>query len=147
MTNIAQHDDIPAPTMAEPDRIVTIPAPSRPARIAAMHAAGAFLADSPELPMPSDVNMIYHGATWQQLKATAQLHGVEILSGAHSCWIHVPVAMETLHGITITYVMFGPDARGQQRADWEECQFRNDYRLPQQHAAECGIHNDTDPAE
>lgn len=93
--------DTPAP--------IVIPTPSRPARIAALHAAGLFLAEHLDLPMPSTVHMHAYDATWAQLTAIAQLHGAEIQYGTDSAWVRIPVALETLHGIEIEYIVFSRD--------------------------------------
>ena len=85
---------------------VTVPAPSRPARIAALHAAGLFLAEHLDLPMPASVTMSAYELTWPQLTALADLHQVAIEYGDTCAWVNIPVALETLHGIEIEYTAF-----------------------------------------
>jgi hypothetical protein len=86
---------------------VVVPAVSRPARIAALHMAGLFLAENTDLPMPSGVTMELHGLTEAQLQAMSELHGVPVRSGPTSRWVEIIVGLETLHGIGIRYLAFG----------------------------------------
>lgn len=85
---------------------VAVPAPSRPARIATMHAAGQYLADNPDLPMPTTVEMVIHGVRAERFRALADLYGAEVEERGNARWITIPVALETLHGIEIRYVAF-----------------------------------------
>lgn len=86
---------------------VTIPAPSRPARIAALHAAGLFLAEHIDLPMPAVVQMHVHDLTYEQIKAMSDLHGVPITFGEIQAHVRIVVALETLHGVEIEYLAHG----------------------------------------
>lgn len=94
--------------MTNPEPIV-IPTPSRPARIAALHAAGLFLAEHIDLPMPATVHMHAHDLTWDQLTAVADLHRATIEYGTDTAWCSIPVTLETLYGIEIEYTAFSRD--------------------------------------
>ena len=93
--------------MTDTPQPVTIPTPSRPARIAALHAAGLFLAEHLDLPMPINVRMNAHDLTHAQLEAISQLHGVPIKHHGDSASVHIIVTLETLHGIEIEYCAYG----------------------------------------
>ncbi len=90
------------------DEPVVIPTASRPARIAALHAAGLWLAEHHGLPMPEKIDMIRYGGTLEQLRALSELSGEPIQERGGSVWVTVPVTVEILHGITIAYTLFGP---------------------------------------
>lgn len=89
---------------------VVVPAISRPARIAALHMAGLFLAEHVDLPMPEQVSMDVHGMTATQLQAMADLHGVPIRHTENYAYVEIVVGLETLHGISIRYLAFGARA-------------------------------------
>ncbi len=90
------------------DEPVVIPTASRPARIAALHAAGLWLAEHNGLPMPEKIDMVRHCGTLEQLRALSELSGEPIQERGGSVWVTVPVTVEILHGITIEYTLFGP---------------------------------------
>lgn len=83
---------------------VTAPAPSRPARIAALHAAGVFLADNTALPMPERVQMVAYDLSEAEIHSIAHAHGAQIHHSSAHTWVQVHVALETLHGIEIDYI-------------------------------------------
>jgi hypothetical protein len=85
---------------------VVVPTPSRPARIAALHAAGLFLAENTDLPMPGVVEMICHDVPADRLRQLATVHGAEIHQRSNSRWLEIIVGLETLHGIAIRYIAF-----------------------------------------
>lgn len=89
---------------------VTLPNLTRPARIAAVHAAAGFLATNPELPMPTSVDLTAHDLTEAELQHLAEVYGVEIIQRSASRWIEIPIMIESLHGVEATYVAFGPRA-------------------------------------
>jgi len=89
---------------------VVVPAVSRPARIAALHMAGLFLAEHTDLPMAAYVTMEVHDLTETQLRAISDLHGVPVQHGSTSTWVEIIVGLETLHGISIRYMAFGKRA-------------------------------------
>ena len=91
--------------MTNPDA-VTIPHFTRPQLIAAVHAAAGFLADSPDLPFPTDVQMIAHNVPDDVFDRVADTHGAEISFGGTTTWATIPVAYEPLHGVRIEYTMF-----------------------------------------
>jgi hypothetical protein len=87
-----------------PVQPVTIPEPARAVRIAALHGAGHFLAAHPDLPTPSSVYMNAHGLTPEEIDQIALAHdGVvrTLRSGRRSVEVHL--AVETLHGVDITF--------------------------------------------
>lgn len=90
------------------DEPVVIPTASRPARIAALHAAGLWLAENNGLPMPEKIDMVRHDGTLEQLRALSELSGEPIQTRGTSTWVTVPVTVEVLHGVTIEYTLFGP---------------------------------------
>lgn len=92
---------------------VYVPAPSRPARIAALHAAGLFLAENLDLPMPTHVQMQCE-VSQQRLQAIADLHGVAVTHGQSGSWLTVPICLETLHGIEIQYFLHAVPVSHQQ---------------------------------
>lgn len=92
--------------MTNPEPII-IPTPSRPARIAALHAAGLFLADHLDLPMPAEVTMTVHNVPAAEMHRLATAYGTAIKYGETASWVAIPVTLETLHGIEITYVAYG----------------------------------------
>jgi hypothetical protein len=94
--------------MTNPIEPVTIPTVSRPARIAALHAAGLWLAEHTDVPMPDAVSMVRYDVTLEQLRALSQLHNEPIQYGGTSQWVEIPVTIEVLHGVEITYTAFGP---------------------------------------
>jgi hypothetical protein len=90
----------------EPVAPVIIPTPSRPARIAALHMAGLFLAEHTDLPMPEQVTMSVWEVPLPRLQALAQAYGTHIVEHGSSQWIEITVGLETLHGVSIRYVAF-----------------------------------------
>ncbi len=87
---------------------VVIPTASRPARIAALHAAGLWLAENSTLPMPEKIDMTRWDGTLEQLRALSDLSGEPIQERDGHTWVSVPVTVEVLHGVTIEYTLFGP---------------------------------------
>lgn len=116
------------------DEPVVIPTASRPARIAALHAAGLWLAENSTLPMPEKIDMIRHDGTLEQLRALSELSGEPIQTQGTSTWVTVPVTVEVLHGVTIEYTLFGPRLRSACT-----CSRPSDNYIPEAHEPGCGM--------
>ncbi len=87
---------------------ITVPQTFRPVQIATVHGAAVFLAENPTLPMPAKVELSAHVPTLAVLHAIAAAYGSEVIStdGQLWYWTTIPVAVESLHGMTIDYTVF-----------------------------------------
>jgi hypothetical protein len=87
---------------------VDVPGNFRPVQIATVHGAAVFLAENPTLPMPAKVELSAHVPTLEVLRQIAAAYGSEVVSTEERLWYWatVPVAVESLHGMTIDYTVF-----------------------------------------
>lgn len=106
MTEPSQQLRDAAHRLTHPDQPVTIPQPSRPAMIAALHGGAAFMAQEHNLPMPNSMVITAREVPYDRLVMLAHAYGVPMRTGGRHAWITIPVAVEALTGVEIEYVAF-----------------------------------------
>lgn len=85
---------------------IDMPAVTRPVQLAAIHSAAAYLADTPELPIPNEVDMHIHHLPTTVVEAIADAYGEKIKKTQNTMWVTIPITVEALHGIKIQYTAF-----------------------------------------
>jgi hypothetical protein len=93
--------------------VPNMPAPSRPALIAALHAAPVFLAAEHDLPIPTEVTLTRHDLTPAQLYALAEQYGRAVQGQTDKPdaagtwhWVELPISTRQAHGLDVKYTLW-----------------------------------------